>query len=105
MFDLLLQVTGSLFGLYKCYGNQPLMILGAPAWWFSIDAEMLILTRQLDPLRDILALPAQADLPGEFRTLSPTACAATRPPLPRRPRAYLHHQGTAGCAQVQHTIG
>jgi hypothetical protein len=44
VFDLMLQATGSTFGLYKYYGNQPYMILGAPAWWFSIDAVMPILT-------------------------------------------------------------
>jgi hypothetical protein len=44
VFDLALQATGSAFGLYKYYGNQPYLILGAPAWWFSIDAVMPILT-------------------------------------------------------------
>jgi hypothetical protein len=43
VFDLILQATGSTFGLYKYYGNQPFLILGVPAWWFSIDAVMPIL--------------------------------------------------------------
>lgn len=38
LFDMALQVAGSLFGLYRYYGQQPFLILGAPAWWYSIDA-------------------------------------------------------------------
>jgi hypothetical protein len=44
VFDLMLQATGSALGLYKYYGNQPFLILGVPAWWFSIDALMPTLT-------------------------------------------------------------
>lgn len=38
IFDLALQATGRAFGLYQYYGNQPFLIFGVPAWWFSIDS-------------------------------------------------------------------
>jgi hypothetical protein len=41
--DFALQATGSALGLYQYYGPQPLMIFGAPAWWFTIDAAMPVL--------------------------------------------------------------
>lgn len=43
VFDLGLQVTGRAFGLYHYYGNQPFLIAGAPAWWFTIDATLQLL--------------------------------------------------------------
>jgi hypothetical protein len=42
-FDLSLQATGSAFGLYRYYGNQPFLIAGVPAWWFTIDATLQLL--------------------------------------------------------------
>lgn len=38
VFDMALQVTGAQLDLYSYYGNQPYLIGGAPAWWFTIDA-------------------------------------------------------------------
>jgi hypothetical protein len=38
VFDAALQITGAQLDLYSYYGNQPYLIGGAPAWWFSIDA-------------------------------------------------------------------
>jgi hypothetical protein len=43
LFDLFLQAIGRAFGLYQYYGQQPFLIVGVPAWWFSIDAVMPIL--------------------------------------------------------------
>lgn len=43
LFDLSLQAAGSAFGLYRYYGNQPLLIAGVPAWWFTIDATLQLL--------------------------------------------------------------
>ncbi|GEM_PF-5891981 len=43
ILDLALQATGRAFGLYEYYGHQPLLILGVPAWWFSIDAVLPVL--------------------------------------------------------------
>jgi hypothetical protein len=43
VFDLALQVTGGAFGLYRYYGQQPFLIAGAPAWWFTIDATLQLL--------------------------------------------------------------
>lgn len=40
LFDGALQVTGAQFGLYRYYGQQPFMIFGAPAWWYTIDATL-----------------------------------------------------------------
>jgi hypothetical protein len=40
VFDATLQITGAQFGLYKYYGEQPFMLFGAPAWWFTIDATL-----------------------------------------------------------------
>jgi hypothetical protein len=41
--DLALQAGGAALGLYQYYGQQPFMIFGAPAWWFTIDAAMPVL--------------------------------------------------------------
>lgn len=43
VFDLALQAMGSAFGLYRYYGNQPFLIAGVPAWWFTIDATLQLL--------------------------------------------------------------
>lgn len=40
LLDFALQATGAAIGLYKYYGQQPFMIFGTPAWWFSIDATL-----------------------------------------------------------------
>jgi hypothetical protein len=40
VFDAALQITGANFGLYHYYGQQPFLIFGAPAWWFTIDATL-----------------------------------------------------------------
>ena len=39
-FDAALQITGAQFGLYKYYGQQPFLLFGAPAWWYTIDATL-----------------------------------------------------------------
>jgi hypothetical protein len=40
LFDAALQITGAQFGLYKYYGQQPFLLFGAPAWWYTIDASL-----------------------------------------------------------------
>jgi hypothetical protein len=40
LFDAALQISGAQLGLYRYYGQQPFMILGAPMWWFTIDATL-----------------------------------------------------------------
>jgi hypothetical protein len=40
IFDAALQITGAQFGLYRYYGQQPFLIFGAPAWWYTIDAAL-----------------------------------------------------------------
>lgn len=37
LFDAALQITGAQLGLYRYYGQQPFLLFGAPAWWFTID--------------------------------------------------------------------
>jgi hypothetical protein len=39
-FDFALQATGRSIGLYRYYGPQPFLLLGTPAWWFTIDAAL-----------------------------------------------------------------
>lgn len=43
VFDLALQAMGRAFGLYRYYGQQPFLIAGVPAWWFTIDATLQLL--------------------------------------------------------------
>lgn len=38
VLDFCLQASGRALGLYQYYGQQPMMIAGVPAWWFTIDA-------------------------------------------------------------------
>jgi hypothetical protein len=40
VFDGALQITGAQLGLYRYYGQQPFLIFGAPAWWYTIDAAL-----------------------------------------------------------------
>lgn len=40
VLDFALQATGRALGLYQYYGPQPFLILGVPAWWFTIDAAL-----------------------------------------------------------------
>jgi hypothetical protein len=43
LFDAVLQISGAQMDLYHYYGNQPLLLGGAPMWWFTIDAGFALL--------------------------------------------------------------
>ncbi|MCX2930698.1 hypothetical protein ORI20_10445 [Mycobacterium sp. CVI_P3] len=40
VFDAALQITGAQLGLYQYYGQQPFLLMGAPMWWYTIDATL-----------------------------------------------------------------
>ncbi|WP_143545423.1 MULTISPECIES: hypothetical protein [unclassified Rhodococcus (in: high G+C Gram-positive bacteria)] len=40
LFDAALQIAGAQLGLYRYYGQQPFLIFGAPAWWYTIDGAL-----------------------------------------------------------------
>ncbi|BBY62661.1 hypothetical protein MHEL_09040 [Mycolicibacterium helvum] len=40
VFDAALQISGAQLGLYQYYGQQPFLFLGAPMWWYTIDATL-----------------------------------------------------------------
>lgn len=78
LLDFALQATGRALGLYAYYGRQPFMIAGTPAWWFSIDALMPILTGLvLFSIRDRLkgwgSLLVFPILPGMYAALNGAA--------------------------------
>lgn len=75
LFDMALQVTGAQLGLYKYYGQQPFLIFGAPAWWYSIDVSfqlaaallLFLLRHQLTGWGRLLIIPI---LPGVYSALN-----------------------------------
>ncbi|SPX87961.1 hypothetical protein [Mycobacteroides abscessus] len=75
LFDAALQITGAQFGLYKYYGEQPFLFLGAPAWWYTIDATfqltaglvLFLLRHRLVGWGQLIAIPI---LPGIYAGLN-----------------------------------